>query len=103
VRSPGDKSSPFFGLLVEHECPRCHQPVELPLGEICGACRQSIERRAGRIGRLVAMVSTVAVAIYVVLRMPRDPTARVVGGVSIGLWYILTYLLVKRVLREYLK
>ena len=52
---------------------------------------------------MVAMASTVAVAIYVVLRMPRDPTARLVGGVSIGLWYILTYLVVKRVLREYLK
>jgi len=49
------------------------------------------------------MVSTVAVAIYVVLRMPQDPTARLVGGVSIGLWYILTYLVVKRVLREYFK
>ncbi len=103
MRTLGGNASPFPGLLVEHECPRCHQPVELPLGEICGACRQSIERRASRIGRLVAMVSTVAVAIYVVLRMPRDPTARLVGGVSIGLWYILTYLVVKRVLREYLK
>jgi hypothetical protein len=77
--------------------------VELPLGEICGACRQSIERRAGRIGRLVALISTVGLAIYVLLRMPEDRTARLVGAMSIGIWYLLTYLVVKRILREYLK
>ncbi len=96
-----DSRTPLYGVLTEHECPRCRQPVELPLGEICGACRTSIERRAGRIGRLVALISTVGLAIYVLL--PEERTARLVGAMSIGIWYLLTYLVVKRILREYLK
>jgi flagellar biogenesis protein FliO len=54
-------------------------------------------------GRLIAAISTVLVAIYVVVRMPADPTARMVGAVSIVIWYLLTFMVAKRVLREYLK
>jgi hypothetical protein len=89
--------------LVEHECPRCHRPVDLPLGEICGTCRQSIDRRAGRIARLVALASTMGLGVYVLLRVPEDPTARIVSGVSVALWYILTNLVVRRILREFLR
>jgi hypothetical protein len=76
--------------------------VELPLGELCQLCRQSIEQRAGRIARLVALMSTVALGVYVLLRMPDDPTARLVGAGAIGVWYLLTHLVVKRVVRTYL-
>ena len=100
---PQSSQTPFLGVLVEHECPRCQRPVELPLGQLCGVCRQEIERRASRIGRLVALASTVVVGIYVLVRMPAQPTARMVGAVSIAVWYLLTYLVVKRVMREYLK
>ena len=89
--------------MIEHECPRCHKAVQLPLGELCGECRGDIERRAGRMGRLIAGISTVLVAIYVVVRMPADSTARLVGAMSIVIWYLLTFLVAKRVLREYLK
>ena len=44
---------PFAVGLVEHECPRCHRAVELPLGELCGTCRGEIERRAVKLGNLV--------------------------------------------------
>jgi len=54
-------------------------------------------------GRLIAGISTVLVAIYVVVRMPADSTARLVGAMSIVIWYLLTFLVAKRVLREYLK
>jgi hypothetical protein len=77
--------------------------VELPLGELCGACRHEIERRANRMGRLAALASTVVVGIYVLVRMPAEPTPRMVGAASIAIWYLLTYLVVKRVMREYLK
>ena len=98
-----NSQTPSPGALVEHECPRCHRPVELPLGALCGSCLQEIERRSSRIGRLVAAVSTLLVALYVLLRMPRDPAARYVGAVGIAVWYMLTYMVVKRTLREYLK
>ena len=94
---------PLLGALAEHECPRCHRPVELPLGEICGVCRQSIDRRATRIARTVALLSTVAVGVYVVVRVPDDPTARLVSGMCVAVWYVLMYLIVKRVLQEHLK
>lgn len=95
--------TPLSGALIEQECPRCHEPVQLPLGELCGECRGDIDRRAGRLGRLIAAISTALVAIYVVVRMPPDPTARMVGAGSIAIWYLLTFLVAKRVLREYLK
>ncbi len=91
------------GGLVEHECPRCHRPVELPLGEFCAACRQTIARRATRYARLIAMVSTAALGVYVLLRVPPDPTARTVSGVAVAAWYLLTYLIARRVLREFLR
>ena len=48
-------------------------------------------------------MSSALVAIYVIVRMPQDPTARYVGAVGIVVWYLLTYMVVKRTLREYLK
>lgn len=92
--------TPSFGVFVEHECPRCHREVELPLGEICGACRKTIDRRAARVGRWVAAMSAVAMAIYVWLRSPPDQTGRMVGIVGIVASYILTYLVATRVTRE---
>lgn len=86
----------------ERECPRCHQPVDLPLGEICPACRHAIERRAARIARLVALLSTAAVGVYVLLRVPPDPTARMVSAAAVAVWYLLTTLVARRVLREFL-
>ena len=73
------------------------------MGEICAVCRQAIERRARRSARLIAMTSTVALGVYVMLRVPPEPTARTVSGVAVGAWYLLTYLIARRVLREFLR
>jgi len=100
---PWNSRTPSFGALLEHECPRCRRPVELPLGEICADCRRAIDARARRLARLAAMLSTLALGIYVMLRVPRDPTARMVSGGAVAAWYLLTYLVVRRVLREYSK
>ncbi len=94
--------TPSFGVFVERECPRCHRPVELPLGEICESCRGDIRRRAQRLGRRIAGVTTIAMALYVWLRMPDDGTARAVGALGVVAWYVLTYLVVRRVAQEYL-
>lgn len=96
---------PLLGGLVEHECPRCRRPVQLPLGALCDACRREIEARARRIGRWAAAVTTVLVAGYVWLRLPPEPIPmqRVVALVGVAAWYILTYLVVKRSAREVLR
>ncbi len=100
---PPNSRKPFFGVLVEKECPRCRRQVELPLGELCRQCRQDIARRAGRIARIVAAVTTAGVALYVVFGMPRDPTSRMVGAMSVIAWYILVNLVVRRVLTQHLQ
>jgi hypothetical protein len=46
------------------------------------------------------MVSTAAVGLYVMLRVPPDPTARAVSGASVAAWYLLTYMITKRIARE---
>ena len=94
---------PLPGLLVAHECPRCGKEVELPLGERCSSCRGEIERRAQRVSRRVALVSTFALAAYLYFRMPDDATARLVGLSSIVAWYIITALVTKRIMREVIK
>jgi hypothetical protein len=46
------------------------------------------------------MVSTAAVGLYMLVRVPPDPMARAVSGVSVGAWYVLTYMIAKRIARE---
>lgn len=102
LRRPSSRT-PFYGVLIERECPRCQRAVKLPIGEICGTCREEIDRRAARVARLVAAVTTLGMAVYVVLRLPDDRTARLVGVMAVVIWYVLTNLVVKRALREFLK
>lgn len=101
LRRPSSRT-PFFGVLLEHECPRCHREVELPLGELCVQCRRAIERRARRLARLIAAVTTLGIAVYVLVQVPPERTARLVGAMGIGIWYLLTNLVMRRVLRELL-
>ncbi len=95
--------TPFYGVLVERACPRCDRPVKLPIGQICSTCRVEIDRRAGRMARRVAAVTTVGMALYVYVRVPDDRTARLVGIMAVVIWYVLSNLVVKRALRELLK
>jgi hypothetical protein len=73
------------------------------LGELCPACVRERERRARNLARVFAMVTTVGVGVYVLLRVPPERTARTVAGVSVAAWYLLTYLIARRVLREFLR
>jgi hypothetical protein len=77
--------------------------VELPLGAICRECRREIERRSGRIGRWVAAAATLGMAAYVLLRLPPVGTGRLVGVIGVAAWYVLTYVVAKRVARELLR
>lgn len=98
-----DSRTPSFGGLVEHECPRCQRAVELPLGELCAGCRRELDRRARAIGRIISLASTVGLGAYVLLAVPPERTARLVGAAAVALWYLLTYRVVYRVAREFLR
>ena len=89
--------------LVERECPRCHQEVDLPLGELCTQCRREIEARARRVAYFVSIGSTALVGLYVYARMPDVELARIVGTVGVAVWLILSNTTVRRIMREYRK
>lgn len=98
-----DSPTPFAGVLVEHECPRCHRAVELPLGMLCRACRDEIERRAARLGNLAGLVTAALLAVYVTVRMPPDPVARRVGILGVVMCFALANVIVRRAVREMMK
>ena len=100
---PGNSQTPSFGGLIEHECPRCGREVELPFGALCGTCVGEITTRARRLSRRIALGTTALLGLYILLRMPPDPTARLVGGAAIVAWYVLTRMIVTRVAREFLR
>jgi hypothetical protein len=51
----------------------------------------------------VAIGTTVPLAVYVAMALPVERTARLVGAVSVLLWYVLTFIIAKRVTLEWLK
>jgi len=60
------------------------------------------------VGRLVAVVTTLLLAGYVILTLRSappawQPTARIVGAVAVVAWYLLTYRIAKRIALEWLK
>lgn len=99
---PPNSRQPFFGVFTENACPRCQRKIQLAPGEVCRECREDIFRRSARIARLVATVTTIMVALYVMAGMPADSTSRMVGTMSIIAWYILVNLVVRRILNQYL-
>jgi hypothetical protein len=95
--------SPLLGTALGHECPRCHKEVDLPLGDFCQDCKETITLRARKISRYVALGTTLPFGAYVYLRLPDDSTLRLVGLSSVVAWYIITGLVTKRILLEALK
>ena len=98
---PGSSQTPLNAGLIEHECPRCHRAVELPLGRLCETCRTTIERRARRAARVVALVSTAAVGLYIFVPVPLDNRVRLVGIMGVAMWYVLSNRVTRQVMRQW--
>jgi hypothetical protein len=87
-----------------HPCAKCGEFVRgLTIGGLCPSCTRLVRRRAARIGRIAALATTLPLAVWVTLTLPADATARLVGAGSVLLWYVLTFLIGKRVAWEWLK
>ena len=99
--SPG----PFpAGSGPSHPCARCGEYVAgIAIGELCAECRRKAHRRASRIARLVAIGTTLPLAGYVAWSLPVERTARLVGAGCVLLWYILTFIIARRVALEWIK
>ena len=87
-----------------HLCAKCGQLTPgIPVGGLCPSCWAMVRRRAARIGRWVALGTTLALAVYVHLALPPHATARLLGLVAVLIWYVLTSLIARRVALEWLK
>ena len=88
----------------KHPCAKCGEFVAgIAIGGLCPSCARAVERRAARIARLVAMGTTLPLAVYVAWSLPRTQNARLVGAGSVLMWYVLTSLIAKRIALEWLK
>lgn len=101
--APTSLQKQFASGLVETECSRCGWKGEVPFGQVCIGCQREINRRAKRIARWVALVSTGFVGFYAHLQLPDDETARLVGAVSVLVWYVFSYTAASRASRLLLK
>ena len=80
--------------LPEVPCAKCGRRVPgLAWTALCPECRWEREARARRLSRRVALAATAAMGLYVVLRLPAEPSARLYAGVAV----VATYLIVRRI------
>lgn len=87
-----------------HPCAKCGEyTAGIAVGGLCANCTRLLQRRAARIARLVAVGTTLPLAVYVVLTVPVERTARIVVAGGVLLWYVCTFLIAKRVALEWLK
>lgn len=75
----------------------------IPIGGLCAACYRLVAARAARISRLVAIGTTLPLAVYVTVSLPATRDARIVGAVAVVIWYVLTSVIGRRVAWEWLK
>lgn len=87
----------------EVPCARCSARVAgLAWGDICPACRGERARRANRLASRISVPATLLVGLYVFLRMPPLPLARLYGVIAILVTYIVVRKVVQRVALELL-
>jgi uncharacterized membrane protein (DUF2068 family) len=75
----------------------------LEVGGICADCWHLVRRRAARIGRWVAMGTTLPLAVYMMLTLPPLRSVRMMAAVSVVIWYVLTSLIARRIAQEWMK
>lgn len=87
-----------------HPCAKCGESTAgIAIGGLCPNCSRLLEQRARRVARLVAIGTTLPLAVYVASALPVERTARLVGAACVLLWYVLTFLIAKRVTLEWIK
>ncbi len=92
-----------------HPCARCGETTAgIAVGGLCVSCASTLETRASRVGRWVALGSTLLLGVYLALTLRSVPlpwrsAARTVGAAAVVVWYLLTYRIAKRVAREWFR
>jgi len=87
----------------EVPCARCGARVEgIAWGTLCPACRTERTHRANRLASRISLPATALVALYVMLRTPPIPLARIYGVIAVLVTYIVVRKLGQRVAIEFL-
>jgi hypothetical protein len=90
--------------LPEVPCAKCGRRIDgLPWGELCPDCLADRKRRASRLAGRISLAATVLMAVYVALRVPADPMARLYSGIAVLATYIIVRRIATRVAMEYLR
>jgi hypothetical protein len=90
--------------LPEVPCAKCGRRISgLPWGELCPDCRAQRQKRASRLGHRISLAATALMAVYVALRVPADPSARLYAGIAALATYIIVRRIATRVAMEYFK
>lgn len=98
---------PSLSGLPELPCPKCgRKDASVAVGDLCVFCRDELKQRANRIGRRGALISTLLMALYVWIRVPRGGASalpQIYGVIAVAATYIIMYRIISRVAYEVLK
>jgi hypothetical protein len=87
----------------EVPCAKCGKHVpRIAWGELCPECRWEREGRARRLSSRVALLCTALMGLYVALRTPVDPTARILGVIAVLATYVIVRRIAGRIAMEFL-
>ena len=87
----------------ELPCPKCGaRTAGLQFGEWCPTCQGERRVRVRRLSSRVSLVGTLLMALYVWLRMPPQPSARLYGVIAVAVTYLILRRIVSRVAAELL-
>jgi len=87
----------------EVPCARCGTRVAgLGWGELCRDCLTERTRRANRLASRISLPATLLVGLYVIIRMPPIPLARIYGVIAVLVTYIVVRKVVQRVAMEFM-
>ena len=89
--------------LPEVPCARCETRIAgLGWGELCPRCRAERAVRANRLASRISLPVTLLVGLYVLLRMPVFPLARIYGAITVLITWVVVRKIVQRVALELL-
>jgi hypothetical protein len=69
---------------------------------LCPECRWEREGRARRLSSRIALAATALMGLYLVFRLPPDPTARLYGGLAVVVTYVIVRRIASRLAMEFL-
>ena len=95
---------PSLGGSPEVPCVKCGKRVpRIAWGDLCPECRWEREARAKKLSSRAALATTVLMGLYVMLRVPADPTARLTSVLAVLATYVIVRRIVGRLAMEFMK